>query len=77
MSRDVYIPSLSPESIELCFELAGLLAWPFGSPSHSALRNSGVEIRTYTGFTATGIAPDSHRFPFSSRQGREPDRQRN
>lgn len=58
-----------------CFQ-AGLLAYPTRRPSR--YKNSGMELRisrsykSPAGITATGIAPESHRLPFSPRYYRGP-----
>lgn len=39
----------------------------FFTPSHSSIANSGEDKKAVIRLTATGIAPDLHRFPFSFR----------
>ncbi|PZX13820.1 hypothetical protein LX69_02499 [Breznakibacter xylanolyticus] len=58
------IHSLSPESYKIsAVFMAGLLACPVLKPSRFS--TVACVSKPYLDFTATGIAPDSHRIPFS------------
>lgn len=75
MPYGFYIPRFSPESFEWINWLRQVF-WltPLFPPSRSVSGTVAAERTTVLEFTATGIAPDFHRFPFSSRPVRKPNR---